>query len=343
MTVNEKYKCQLCSRQAELVYKKFPGYQEPDLYDIYYCSNCDTSFSSPKDDSKSIYDLIYKYGDTVPGYSRYWNYSKSIAGVEKPLSFLAEKEEAYWGVRESLSRFVLDNKEAEILEIGSGLGYLTYALRKEGYNCHGLEISSDAVKSANASFGNYYYCHDLFEYSILNSGFYDIVILTEVIEHLTDPITFIESAIKLLKPEGKIIITTPNKSIYPASYYWETDLPPVHFWWFSEKSMHALAGKMGLNIEFINFSGFYKRNTKTLNLNQILDKDSKKSVFNKYGELLIKDLSNKKSHRNTIKDVVFKIPYFKTIYLKTRNLIDSKLILAGRKSIILCVILSQKS
>jgi 2-polyprenyl-3-methyl-5-hydroxy-6-metoxy-1,4-benzoquinol methylase len=41
------------------------------------------------------------------------------------------------------------------------------------------------------------------------SGPADVIISTEVIEHLYDPRGFLETSFKLLKPGGRIVITTP--------------------------------------------------------------------------------------------------------------------------------------
>jgi 2-polyprenyl-3-methyl-5-hydroxy-6-metoxy-1,4-benzoquinol methylase len=337
----DKMICKICGYSGELMDDKFPGYQSPDLFSIYYCRNCNTSYSIPgrKNDS-SIYELIYKNSDSIPGYDRYWSYSKKVKETENPLDFLAAQEEAYWGVKESLRHLVIDKSSAKILEVGSGLGYLTYALRKAGYDSYGLELSEQAVKSAISSYGDYYICYDLFEYSKLHSGIYDIVILTEVIEHLIGPIEFIEHIVTLLKPDGKIILTTPNKTLYPNNIIWNTELPPVHYWWFSEKSMVFLADKITLTIDFIDFTEFYKKNIKTVSLGEI--GNHKNPVFDENGVLLFKKSTVEKSNFGKLKNYLFKIPYLKRLYLNIRSWFDPNLIIAGKTGIILCATFSKK-
>ncbi len=44
----------------------------------------------------------------------------------------------------------------------------------------------------------------------VKSGLYDLIILTEVIEHITFPQIFILEITRLLKEDGKLLLTTPN-------------------------------------------------------------------------------------------------------------------------------------
>ena len=125
------------------------------------------------------------------------------------------------------------------MEIGSGLGYLTYSLIKSNYNVVGLDISQTVVKQAIETFGDHYICANIYEYAQIDLEAFDIVILTEVIEHVNEPINFMESIKKILKPAGKIIITTPNKSFFPKDIIWASELPPIHCWWFSEEAMNT--------------------------------------------------------------------------------------------------------
>ena len=255
--MKEEIKCIICDHSATVVIEKLGGYQEGQEFKIYYCTSCNTSFAWPHVVDDKIYDCIYSQINVIPGYNRYASYANDVSLKENGLDYLAGKEANYFSVKEILSQTT--NKKNKILEVGSGLGYLTYAISQQGYDITGLDISFDAVKESQRKFGNHYVCQDVYQYAIDNPGKFDIVILTEVIEHVPDPKEFCKVLISLLSTGGKLIITTPNKSAYSPKEYWETELPPVHLTWFSEDSFKAIAENMGLTLSFFDFTGFNKK------------------------------------------------------------------------------------
>ncbi|MEO8111165.1 MAG: class I SAM-dependent methyltransferase [Ginsengibacter sp.] len=248
--------CIVCNESAKIALEDFNGYSEGEKFDIYYCSSCNTSFAWPHLVVSQIYDVIYSNPDIVPGYNRYALYAKEIISKKNALDYLASKEPNYYSVREILRQ---TNKNAKILEVGSGLGYLTYAVTQSGYDIIGLDISMDAVKRAENQFGAHYVCGDVYQYALDNPAAFDLVILTEVIEHLPDPVNFCDALINLLKPGGKLIITTPNKSAFPQHEYWNTELPPVHLTWFSEDSFKMISKQKNLGLSFFDFTNFNKK------------------------------------------------------------------------------------
>ena len=249
--------CLLCGGKAEFK-KKQKGYQEPEIFNIYCCDSCNTAFSLPRVSSNNVYELIYKNAQRVKGYSKYQHYQEQVSKEKNPLNYLTDAEPSYWSTVHAIQNILRVGKNARILEIGSGLGYFTYSLKKAGYNIQGLDISQEAVNNANMKFGNYYICGDLFDFAKQNIECYDLVIMTEVIEHLNNPKEFIISINKLLKSNGAYIFTTPNKSFFPNAISWYTDTPPVHCWWFSEKSVEYIADLLNMKLIFVDFNIYYK-------------------------------------------------------------------------------------
>lgn len=253
----EDIPCIVCNKATKIVLKNFDGYTEAKSFNIYYCSFCNTSFVWPHEVDNKIYNYIYSQADVIPGYNRYAKYAAEIKKQKNALNYLAGKEATYFAVRDILKHHV--DKKQKILEVGSGLGYLTYALDREGYNITGLDISRDAVEKAEKQFGKYFICEDVHQFAIDNNGKFDVVILTEVIEHVPDPSGFSNVLLKLLKSEGTLIISTPNKSAYPQDEYWNTELPPVHLTWFSEDSFKIISQQKGLSFTFFDFTDFNRK------------------------------------------------------------------------------------
>jgi SAM-dependent methyltransferase len=255
MIHNETAQCRICGSESKLIVKDLEGYIKGQRFDIFRCNNCDTHFVGDDDFDMSVYQHIYAQADKVPGYNRYYKYASEILNHPAPMAYLAANEAMYWAVQKAIEQYHIPYN-ADILEVGCGLGYLTYALRKAGYNCKGLDIAQNAVDEATKRFGDYYMQGNIFLLNGDNDPKYDLIILTEVIEHVENPKAFAACLLKLLKKGGKIIITTPNKSVGDQHNPWSSELPPVHLSWFSEKSALKLAEVLSAKISFIDFTAF---------------------------------------------------------------------------------------
>lgn len=242
--------CPICSAQAELKSREQYGYQSSFKYEIYHCKNCSTAFASPLKVDQNIYNCIYAKAREVPGYGRYFDYAEKVLEAENPLAYLAEAEDVYWGIQQFLQT---KNRPLKILEVGCGFGYLTYALKKAGHDVMGIDISKVAVDGAAKRYGNIFACEDVREMAKREGPKYDLIVFTEVIEHIDNVKDFMQAVNSLLLPGGHLLVTTPNKTPYPEDILWETEPPPVHLLWLSENSMRHLAKEMKHEVEFIDF------------------------------------------------------------------------------------------
>lgn len=240
--------CPLCDGTATVLNSAHPGYQAGETFAIAECDHCDVQFASPLRPGEAIYERIYQHAGTLPGYSRYAWYAAQVGGRSRPLEWLATQEEMYDFIASELGRRG-PAASGPVLEVGSGLGYLTWALHAAGYQVRGLELSTRAVDAARARFGDHYTVHDISRADPSFDGA-AVVIMTEVLEHVTDPGALLASVARLLRPGGTALVTTPNKSAAPRNAYWLTDNPPVHLWWFSETTLRLLATRAGLHVSF---------------------------------------------------------------------------------------------
>lgn len=251
--------CSICQGTALLKHRGFPGYQEGLVYDIFECDNCGTSFVDPLKTDEKVYDFMYRSASRLVGYERYYRYFESVKLFRNPLAYLKTTEPSYWSVITQIQKSTKPKNEIKVLEIGSGLGYVTKSLRASGYNAVGIDVSSEAVEIAKASFGDYYQVEDLFLKAEKDERF-DYVLMMDVIEHVENPVAFVEAALKLVAEGGELLITTPNKSSAPASIsVWQSDAPPVHLWFMAEKTLKAIAFRVKASCEFVDFSSFNSR------------------------------------------------------------------------------------
>jgi 2-polyprenyl-3-methyl-5-hydroxy-6-metoxy-1,4-benzoquinol methylase len=107
---------------------------------------------------------------------------------------------------------VLENKQKlRILDIGCGNGSLSNLIAQHGYEVVGVEESESGVQLAQDTFPNCKFVQGSIynlPYAEIGDNF-DIVIASEVIEHLFFPRELVVNAQKFLKPNGRLILTTP--------------------------------------------------------------------------------------------------------------------------------------
>ncbi len=95
-------------------------------------------------------------------------------------------------------------------------------------------------------------CQDLLDFSAEHAKTYDVIVMTELIEHVSDLFGLLAAAKRCLRNGGKMIVTTPNIDSLPAGALWISDAPPVHYWSFSPASFSAVASRLGLRADFID-------------------------------------------------------------------------------------------
>ena len=248
--------CPLCGGNAVLRSNAHPGYIANTEFSIHGCAECGVAFAEPRVEDHRVYEAIYANPGRIPGYMRYQRYARLVAAADDPLEALSTAEDVYWAVAQALKQGDKTDETPEVLEVGSGLGYLTYALARRGYRATGIDISRAAVDSATARFGDLFIHADVAEFAKRNARRFDAVIACELLEHVIDPVAFVRTALSLVKPSGQLIVTTPNRTMFSPDVLWETDLPPVHFWWYTEESIRAIAATVGAHTEFVDFSEY---------------------------------------------------------------------------------------
>lgn len=118
----------------------------------------------------------------------------------------------YYGeVREDVLPFIPDGVE-DVLEVGCGRG-VTGALVQERRGCRvtGLELNPVVARDA-ATRLHRVICGDAEEVEV--DGRFDAVIALELFEHLVEPIPFLQRMAALLRPGGRVVLSTPNVGHY---------------------------------------------------------------------------------------------------------------------------------
>jgi 2-polyprenyl-3-methyl-5-hydroxy-6-metoxy-1,4-benzoquinol methylase len=102
---------------------------------------------------------------------------------------------------------------AVVMDAGCGNGSFIALFQDKGWKLHGSDLSPTGIEIARQTFPDIdFFLADgqtLYADFLKTVGRVDVVISTEVIEHLYDPRGFLRNCYELLKPGGTLVITTP--------------------------------------------------------------------------------------------------------------------------------------
>jgi 2-polyprenyl-6-hydroxyphenyl methylase/3-demethylubiquinone-9 3-methyltransferase len=153
------------------------------------------------------------------------------------------------------------------MDLGCGNGSLLARFRNRGLTLHGLDESSSGIAQARGAFPEIDFSvadltSDLASHP--RAGACDLVISTEVVEHIFLPRAFARNCHSFLKPGGRAVISTPYhgylKNVLLAvtgrldghfTALW--DYGHIKFW--SRKTLTALLREAGLRIETFHGAG----------------------------------------------------------------------------------------
>lgn len=143
----------------------------------------------------------------------------------------------------SLLKAVMRHRPSgRFLDVGAGLGGFVLAAREAGFDATGVEPSKDMCSRSKAGI-----IQGTME-SIAGQGErFDVICLIDVIEHVTNPMEQMKLAYSLLKPEGIVVLVTPDVSSLIAKLlkfkWWHFRL--AHISYFTPKTLSLLLERSG--------------------------------------------------------------------------------------------------
>lgn len=144
----------------------------------------------------------------------------------------------------TLERYRKNNR---LLDVGCGAGSLLEAARRNKWAAFGVEISQSASEHVSGR-GFEVFCGELEKAGYPDEHF-DVVILSEVLEHVPNPRALLEASARVLRPGGLLWGTTPHGRGISARLLglkWSTVCPPEHLQLFSVSGVKRLFTGLGL-------------------------------------------------------------------------------------------------
>lgn len=167
---------------------------------------------------------------------------------------LEEREKFLANVQTELA-FINSLPPSKILDVGCGLGFLLSGI-KDKHQKFGLEISKYAADFAQ-QFANISNC--MLEDTCFADNSFDVIVAHHVIEHVDIPEDFLKKIKAILKPEGVLIVATPDFECVCAKLFKENYRmlhDKTHVSLFSFKSLKQMLLDFDFEIKNVDFPYF---------------------------------------------------------------------------------------
>jgi len=206
--------------------------------------------------SDVIINEYQKYDIDVSGYfaelTNISVYECDKTGYRFFYPFNLEGDGAFYAQLERIPWYYMDEKwefqkglelisdRERVLEIGCGAGAFLKRCSKLGIDICGLEINKSQCERLWAD-GYKVLNRKLTDISNEFSEYFDIVCAFQVLEHIFDVKGFIENSLKMLRKDGRLILSVPNHdSFMGLDDRNALDLPPHHMRLWGEDSLSGL-------------------------------------------------------------------------------------------------------
>ena len=184
----EDFHCLVCSGiNLHLLFRKTGN--RDDLA-IYQCKDCRIVFLAAGD--KGFNPELYNY------------YAERL-GIGKNALYDSITEKRYGQLQKKFKSMLSGRR---VLDVGCGQGHFVDFMMRSGWNVLGIDLSESAVEICR-QYTLPVKKMDIFD-SSLKAGSFDLLMVSEVIEHVHNPVQFIRRAEALLRPGGLLYLTTPN-------------------------------------------------------------------------------------------------------------------------------------
>ena len=207
------------------------------------CGNCGVHFANPMPAADEL--VRYYGGQQEPNEWEVIHYVEDTPGRSAGWSRFAEK----------LTR--LNRGPGKLLEVGPAAGQLLRAARDQGWSVVGVEASPKFARIVRE--------HDIAVHQGILETFdgedqFDLIVLLDVLEHVHDPVADLARCNRLLKPNGRIVISTCDIGSFAARYYgleWRQLVISHTFYWTKQSLKRALsrAGFDLVQVSSVRWSG----------------------------------------------------------------------------------------
>jgi 2-polyprenyl-3-methyl-5-hydroxy-6-metoxy-1,4-benzoquinol methylase len=250
--------CPLCGSTGTVKYPAVSDrwFGSPGQWRISWCAHCVLAWLNPRpieEDLGKLYSEYYTHSVERRKRLQSWRSQMKQDVLARQFGYPASgRASSIWRpltrsalFRERVGASVMwlpRKEEGRLLDVGCGNGEFLATMRSLGWEVHGVEPDADAAAAARGLLGDSV-VHGLLGDSGYPPRSFDAIVLSHVIEHVSDPAGFLLECRDLLKPTGTLSVLTPNVEGWGSRLFkerWRGLEPPRHIHVFSVTSLRKL-------------------------------------------------------------------------------------------------------
>jgi SAM-dependent methyltransferase len=191
----EKVPCPFCGSAEFSIYERFGSELQ---YTYVRCSNCTLVYQSPR----PKYDQHF----IDSAYASYYQFSENL-DLNNQTSVQHSSVNMFQEEVQNLLKY--DKKRTNVLDIGSAMGTFLFAAKPYYKKAIGLDVSEQMARFAERSTGATIYIQQFNDFSYPEK--FSLIHMSHVIEHVPNPVEWLNQAKSMLEEDGVLVINVPNK------------------------------------------------------------------------------------------------------------------------------------
>ncbi|MGB3512311.1 MAG: class I SAM-dependent methyltransferase [Microcoleaceae cyanobacterium] len=235
----EKYvKCNLCgSDNYTTLYKS----GEAQINQIVKCNCCGLMYSNPRQQLEDC--------ESIENYDPEWILNHlHLPDLQQRIEKERLQVKDYENTKSILNQ--LYPNRGQVIEVGSGFGYLLKFFQEDGWETIGVEPNVALCRYAESE-NHIDTVPTILEKANISSSSANLILMMHVIEHVPEPLATLQEVYRILKPGGTFVLETPcyDTFLFKLLGKRERSLScDGHIYFFTTETLTKMVNQVGFNV-----------------------------------------------------------------------------------------------
>jgi SAM-dependent methyltransferase len=248
--------CFFCGTPGQVLYTGLKDrlFSAPGTWQLKQCPKPDCGLVWPdpiaiEEDLGLAYQTYYTHTEPTGAVAKLKHFVLSN-GYRIAISIPALLTGLYRERAEFMQMFLGDLPPGRLFDAGCGDGQFLQRMAPLGWQGEGVDFDAAAIETGRQKYGLKLSVGD-FQTCPLEENAFDAVTMSHVIEHVPNPVACLDRCRRLLKPGGRLVVSTPNVRCLGHQRFkqsWRGLEPPRHLQIFTPRLLGECARRAGLKV-----------------------------------------------------------------------------------------------